>query len=318
MCKKRYGILLLMLVIMGLFPIILYPQISFHRKILNRETGIAIVPSIYRSYCSAYIDMTKQNNIYVWQENEFELYKELFLESSKPEHLLTEFTLYPTSAFSAWINENHNDTYNVFNIYKDYNLIESASGGSQEPWSISLFIGQLAAFLDLSAEEELVVAGSGATGLVLTGGLYQIFDNFIVKSKWARLEWKLKGEGSKDTREQSWDIKFGYRWYGISEISNTTTLIVSRSKTDRKRSTWKLNKNSITEIELQLPVNEIDIGFSRILFSYGKVFPLRNHLVGINIGFEYQNRKEYLIDTHSFSKDNKKDLSFILQPILIL
>jgi hypothetical protein len=47
------------------------------------------------------------------------------------------------------------------------NLIESVSWGYQEPFSISLFAGQLAAFLTMNDQEDLVAAATGVSGLVL-------------------------------------------------------------------------------------------------------------------------------------------------------
>ncbi|MCK4688931.1 MAG: hypothetical protein KAT41_01410 [Candidatus Marinimicrobia bacterium] len=315
--NKRKFFIPLFLIITWLIPDISLAQFHRHWNLFERDFGAIFAPGIYRSYGSLFVNITKKNNIYVWEEDEFKLYKDLLYQSVKPEYLLTEFTFYPTATFSALMQKEFNDTYNHFNIYKDFNIIESLGGGIQEPWSFSLFFGQLATFIQLTEDEELIVAASGLSGLVLTGGLYQIFDNCIIRSNWARLEWKLKGEGGQKEKNYSWDIKIGYRLYGIHEIPNTATFLFSRSRTDKKRSHWQMNKNSMTDLELQLPVTEIRTGFSKVLISYGKVFPCWKFLIGLKFGLEFENRREYIPEIKTFSSEKNRVFSLIIQPVVI-
>jgi len=140
-------------------------------NIAERDLGASLTLDPYHSYSSVFFQFDKSQAIYIWQQDELKLYANILRKSYIPSYGLVEFTVYPTTATSAWVESNDKKLFDRFTVYRDFNLIESTSGGYQEPWSGSLFFGQLAAFLTLNDEEELVIAASGASGLVLTGGL---------------------------------------------------------------------------------------------------------------------------------------------------
>ncbi|MCH8840800.1 MAG: rod shape-determining protein, partial [Planctomycetes bacterium] len=77
---------------------------------------------------------------------------------------------YPVASISAWMEEHESSSYQNFNIGENFNLLKSFGAGIQEPWSISLFLGQLGTYWDLDDDDELFIAATGASGLVLTGG----------------------------------------------------------------------------------------------------------------------------------------------------
>ncbi|NQT64609.1 MAG: hypothetical protein HQ554_00305, partial [FCB group bacterium] len=81
----------------------------------------------YHSYGNLFYQLKKKQGIYIWQENEFLLYKDLLLRSYKPGYGLLEFTVYPAATFSAWVEREHQNLFNSFTVYKDINLIESVS-----------------------------------------------------------------------------------------------------------------------------------------------------------------------------------------------
>ncbi len=197
-------------------------------------------------------------------------------------------------------------------------LIRSLGTGYEEPWSTSVFLGQLTTFWDLNAQDELVVAASGAAGIVTTAGLHQLFDNSVVDAGWFRVEWKVKGEGIEGPKKRFWDLKAGYRYYGIPESSNTITLTLKRQRTDKARRGAGLLNNSLTAIELQIPTLEMGDGFSRVLFEYARFVPFRKILTGLKVGFLYENRKPYQPETGLFGAEQVKSWELILQPVVIL
>ncbi|MFB0515012.1 MAG: hypothetical protein ACETWG_00215 [Candidatus Neomarinimicrobiota bacterium] len=288
-----------------------------HWRWLDRDWGAALVMGTYRSYGSLFVDLDREEDFTIWQEDEIHLYRDLLHRSLRPGYFLLELTEYPLAAFSAWLERDESDVYHAFNVGKEFNLIRSLGAGYQEPWSVSVFLGQLAAFWNLSDEDELVVAATGAAGLVVTTGLQQLFDNAVVEGGWFRIEWKLKGEGSEGPKQRFWDLKGGYRWYGIPEVSNTLSLTLQRERTDRGSKDWRLLNNSTTALELQMPISEPGDGFSRVLFEYGKFFPLRKRLVGLKVGYLYENRRKYVVETQSFGAVKQKFWELFVQPVVV-
>lgn len=280
----------------------------------ERELGTSIIPDFYHSYANLYYQLQREPPVYIFQESETGLYRDLLKRSYLPSYALVELTLYPTTTLSAWIASNHRDFYDQFTVIGDINLIGSISGGYQEPWSVSLFLGQLAPFITMDDEENLLVVATGVGGLVLTGGLYQIFNNCLLRSDWYRIEWKLKGESLTDSIVYDWDIKIGYRHYGLREIDNTLLFCYTRDRMSLGRFDWRWLENSRQEFELQFPLTRQGGRMSRLRLIYGKAIPFRRWMIGLGIGVIYENRRQYEGETGQFSSQNVERWNFFLTP----
>ena len=294
-----------------------YKDFNHAWKWFGKKWVSAFTPGIYKSFSSINVDLDDEAELILWEDDEFGLYRDLVKRSIQPGFFLLEFTGYPMASISAWMEEHHNDSYQKFNIGGNFNLLKNFGAGVQEPWSISLFLGQLETYLDLDDDDEIFIAAAGASGLVLTGGLYQLFENSFVESNWFRTEWKVRGSGGHGLKKRSWDLKAGYRWYGIAGISNTATLVLKRSKTQKSKVDWRIFHNSSASLELELPASEISDGLSRIHFAYGKYFPIRGKMVGLKLGVLYENRREYILLDEEFSSDKSRQFEFIIKPLIL-
>ena len=283
---------------------------------IDRDWGAAFVPGIYKSYSSIFIDTDKKREAILWDEDEIGLYKDLVIKSVRPGFLLAEVTGYPVASFSAWMEEKNNDAYHKFDIGDGFNLLKNLSGGKQEPLSVSLFVGQLATFWDLDENDDLMIAAKGASGVVVTGGLHQLFDNSFVRSNWFRVEWKVKGSGGYANKTWNWDLKAGFRQYGLSDIPNTITIVLKRTRKEKSKTDWRVLHNSKVSIEFEYPVSESADGFSRIQAVYGKYFPFIGHLAGIDFGFLFENRREYSYESKSFSLDKVRQSEIFIKPVI--
>lgn len=289
-----------------------------HWRWLERDWGTALVLRPHRSYGSFFVDLDKERDFILWEEDEFKLYRDLVRRSVRPGYFLIELTGYPLAAFSAWLQAEQNSRYHYFDVGRKFNLIRSLGAGHQEPWSTSIFLGQLATFWDLDEQDDMIVTARGAAGLVVTGGTKQLFDNSVVNAEWCRVEWKVKGEGIEGSRNRFWDLKVGYRWYGILEISNALTLSLKRQRTDKHSRGAGLSDNSLAVVELQLPTSEIGSGFSRVLLEYARFVPFRKVLVGLKVGFLYERRQPYEAETGAFGAEKVKSWELILQPMVVI
>ena len=294
-----------------------YKAFNHSWKWNGRKWGTAFVPGIYKSYSSINVDLDRDEEVIFWEEDEIGLYADLAKKSMQPGFFLIELTGYPVASISAWMEKNHDNSYQIFYIGDNFNLLKSFGAGVQEPWSISLFLGQLGTFWDLNDDDEIFIAATGASGLVLTGGLYQLFENSFVESNWFRAEWKLKGSGGYGSKKRSWDLKAGYRWYGIAEVSNTATLVLKRTKAQKSTVDWRIFHNSSSSIEIEIPTSEIEDGLSRIYFAYGKYFPIKGRMGGLKLGVLYENRREYDSLLRKFSLEKTSQLEFIIKPMIL-
>lgn len=288
-----------------------------HLRIGTRETGASIVLGPYRVYESIYIELHPKRELIFWEQNELKLYRDLLVQSVKPEFLVVEFTEYPLSWISAAIKTKNSEFYTYFDLTPEFNLLRSLGAGCQEPWSMSIFLGKLSIFWDLNENYDLIVAASGAAGLVATGGLYQIFDNYLVRSNWMRLEYKLKGEGQTKLSSKQWDIKMGYRWYGITNLPNALTLSISRLRMNKNIFDWGLMQNSSFNFEIQVPATGINNDISRLYIAFGKVFPIKMFLAGIKIGYGFEHRQLYDQQKGAFNDEKQRISEIYIQPVII-
>jgi len=314
--KSRIAILLLGATILGNRNTQCVAQLNLRGNLLNHQWGWVAVGNFYRSYTSCYLTL-RDSPVNVYQDNEWALYADLAQKAFYPTHALTELTLYPVAGATGWLKTEKAGVFRRFNLTPELNLLSSIAGSQQEPWSVSLFLGQLANFIAMTDEEELQIAATGAAGFVATTGWQQIFDNYLVPSRWWRLEWKLKGAGNDGRNQHVWDIKIGYRWYNLRQVNDALSLTYSRTRTEKGRHSWQIRHNSITEIELQIPPAEFSMGFSRILVVYGKYFPVRNRLVGLKIGYSYERRREYRGAATGFTPESRTLQGILLQPLML-
>lgn len=285
---------------------------------LDRDWTASLVLGPYRSYSSLFVPLRLDNEFILWQEDEFRLYRDLLLKSVRPRYFLLELTAYPLAAASAWIETDHRRLFRSFDLWDGFNLLRSLGAGYQEPWSVSVFLGQLTNFWDLSEQDELVVAASGAAGLVVTAGLHQLLDNSVVSGAWYRLEWKIKGTGSVGARRRSWDLKAGYRNYGQPQLANTVGIALTRQRIEKGSRSLLPGKNSVLTVEVQLPTVALSDGPARFVLEYGKYYPLGKWLVGLRAGYLYENRRKFDTDTKRFSPAKQVIREFYLQPMIIL
>ncbi|MFH1853251.1 MAG: hypothetical protein ABIA75_13000 [Candidatus Neomarinimicrobiota bacterium] len=292
-------------------------RFAIHQRWRDREVGAAAVLGPYRTYQSSYLEISSDRDLVLWDENEIRLYRDLLASSVRPEFFLIEFTEYPLAWLSAWLEERNSVFYDSFSVSDDVNLIRSLGAGGQEPWSVSLFLGRLGSFWDLDENYNLVEAASGAVGLVITGGMYQLFDNHLIRSDWARLEWKLKGEGRQGGKINRWDIKLGYRWFGLSAVPDALSLVLSRMRTNQRDWSWALHRNSSVNLEVQAPVFQDSGQISRLTVIYGKVFPVGKVLAGLKLGFGYEYRRLYDTKINSFVDKPTRLTQIYFQPVII-
>ena len=294
------------------------PAFARQWRWLDRDWGGAMVPGPFVSYASLYLTRYDTRDIAIWQENELRLYGDLLMRSiRRPRYLLLEATVYPLAGISAWLPTGAPATYRRFNLGNEFNLVRSLGGGIQEPWSISLFLGQIDDFWQLTDDDQLVVASSGISGLVLTGGWQQLFNNAVVPAGWLKAEWKIKGQGSQRGRKRFWNLNVGYRWYGLQEMDNALVVSFRRQQTDLDRLDWGLIHNTSSVVELQLPPTRAADGFTRIRLEYGKMFPLWKALVGLKVGYILENRREYNSFTKTFSAKRVPQSEIFIQPVVI-
>ncbi len=287
-----------------------------HFEFIGTNLGLSFVAGPYRTYQNIYLSFYEPNDIDIWDNDIKALFRNMINKSVRPRFLLLELTEYPLAWLSVIMMRDNGSLYRRFTVSDEINLIRSLGAGYQEPWSTSVFLGDISTYWELDDEFNLQVAARGISGFVLTAGHNQIFQSRLVKSDWWRLEWKMKGEGNPGRRKRFWDFKAGYRDYGIPEIPNTLTLFSKLHNTDKNQKGWQLTANYSWTIELQLSSKNLS-DLTRVYIDYTKYKSIGKLLLGIRLGWLQEHFPEYDIQTDTFLEAWKHTNQIILQPQLI-
>lgn len=286
-------------------------------RIYDREVGLSLTLDPYRSFFNVYTALIQSPPLLVYTPDEVAFYRNILRDARYPTHMLLELTGYPIAWLIAEINKTQPSIYNRFYIWKDINILSSLAGDQREPYSVSLFLGQICRFIYLDDEENVKYGSGGVYGLVLTTGWYEIFDDYPIPAHWYRLEWKLKGGLAYGAVQHNWEIKAGYRWYGLKWIDDDGFIVLKREKFLPGVFDWGLNRNSRVELEWHLPPADLKGGLSYCKAAFGKVVPVKKYLVGASLGLGYERRRVYNVSSGAISPTKRVNWSFILQPILV-
>jgi len=291
---------------------------SLNGLIYNHEAGLSLTLDPYRSFFNVYTALVKSPPVSVYTPDEFVFYRNILRDARYPTHLLVELTGYPIAWMTAELRKYHPALYERFYIWKDINILSSLAGDQREPYSVSLFLGQICRFIYLDDEENVRYGSGGIYGFVLTTGWYEIFDDYPCYARWYRLEWKLKGGLAFGDILQSWEIKAGYRWYGLKWVDDDFFVVFRREKFLPGVLDWGINRNSSAELAWHLPPADLKGGLSYCRIAFGKVVPVKKYLVGTSLGLSYERRRRCDRTTNGVLSPTKQvTWSFIFQPILV-
>lgn len=284
-------------------------------SISSRTVGLSFVPNPFLTYSAIFADSKKDRPMKLWIDDEKILYYNLLKESLFPKWFLFQTTIYPTAILSSYIKSVKEKIFNRFKITENFNLLSSLGSGYEEPYSFSIFLGEIATFRDISKDNILKIAGGGIMGYVLTFGDYQIMENTFLKAQWFRLEWKVKGYRSLEGSSYNWNFRVGIKHYGISDIRYVFLISLERERIDHEFKLFSLINNCNYSIFLYKSIE--NNAMNKVFFVFGKrlfVKKPRKIVAGIDAGFSWEKRKMFIPETKIFMNKLIINSEFIIRP----
>jgi hypothetical protein len=284
---------------------------AFRKRLSSRHfLGTTICLDIYESYasCNANFRLIRP----VEKMSELQLYLTLLKRSLDPKYILVQVTGNPMINFSSWFERKHSIHYEKFKIAENFNVLEVLSAGYQEPYSMSLFLGDLMPFWE-KTKEGRKQAGSAVSGFVATFSNRSIVRNILVENNWIDLQWKIKVV--KATRQTSISSVFsgGMIFYGSPLFSNALVLDLCRERYSRSK--WNFRDNSSIRLLLKMPIFDRNNRYFKDYFSenmidLGVSYPIRKFKTlsfSLNLGY---------IWTHIYNEQGirEQDLQFFIRP----
>lgn len=262
----------------------------------------------YYTSAGAYISLTDLPLPDSRGDSELEIYRELLLQSFRPQVLLLEASVYPMPVLGTWIRRKNPGFYDDADIGNNLNWIESLTAGFPEPAALSVFLGS--AMNLVRPGQARKGTNKGHVGYLASGGLRHIKDNVLISDNWYELEWKLKGERHFKEDRLSWSFRLGAKQHSHPEIADTVYLGLKRSKLDYNAPLLAWLDNTEGEFLVAMTSKGFALARSELLLE--KRIPLRSWSFALALqgGFIYENDRTY---TGSLREDDDNFI-FVLRP----
>jgi hypothetical protein len=273
-----------------------------HEPSRNAEIELDYELDPYYSNLGLYIPLTDKAIPDVGEADEAKVYKGLFLESLTPRFMLVEASIFPMPVLGTYIKTNHREFYDSTGFGKDFNLIGSVTAGFQEPYSLSLFFGDVVKFV--KPGEVRNGSNKGYMGYLFTVADQHIKDNVLINDKSLEIEWKLKGERNFSDEKLSWSFRIGSKLHENREIADAVYLGLKRSNLDFNSSTLSWLKNSSFDFRWDFGLKDGNI--LKQEYIIGKKLPLKDYrfALKIDVGMIWQSVKSYSGTLQDRDRDN--------------
>jgi hypothetical protein len=247
------------------------------------------------------INFTDKPITYVGEENEFKVYRNLLANSLVPRSAVFEVSINPMPVAGVLVRENAYDLYQRAQLGgESFNLIRAATNGFQEPYAISLFLGNIVRYRPLMRTPEEreknrqsgYQSSLGYVGYVATYGSHHIKDNELFQDNWVELEWKIKGDQLFTLNKLQWQFKIGAKLHENTDIGNVLFIGIKRDRLDYTADSWDFLTNSGYELRIDFLTRNLSP--ARVYFEANKKWPMKSTLaVSLALGFLWQSQSLY-------------------------
>jgi hypothetical protein len=189
-------------------------------EVPEKKTTVEIELDPYYSAIGVYNSLTGKPIQHLEVESELEIYKELITKFYKPRSLIIEASLNPLPYAGTLVKEHQPGFYKDMQWASNLNVVQAVTAGFEEPWALSLFLGNVVSFDTIN--KSLQGKRNGYSGLLLDVGNYHIKDNVLVRDNWLQMEGKLKGEQILADRSLRWSFRGGAKFHANRHIADSS------------------------------------------------------------------------------------------------
>lgn len=243
----------------------------------------------YYTSAGVYISLTDEPIKDLGQRSEFDIYKHLLLNSYVPRFLVIEASVNPMPIAGVLVKDGWHGTYEDAEVSNNLNLVQALTAGFEEPYALSLFLGNVVEFTEKGASKG---GNKGYMGYLLSFGDKHIKDNELIDDKWVEFEAKIKGDREGEMGKLNWSFRVGSKIHEHPEITDTVYFSLRRSRLDYESATSML-RNSAAEYTIDLD-NE-NFKAVRHYFLVEKKWPLKQYKMAasLGVGFIYDTGRKY-------------------------
>ena len=255
----------------------------------------------YYSSIDMIINLSKDPIQNVGEKSEFDVYKDLLADSYRPRMLLFEASVNPLPIMGVLVRENAPDFYQKAVVGgEEFNLIRAVTSGFQEPYAISMFLGNVVRYQPVYHSEEEreknqqdgYQSSMGYTGFLVSGGTHHIYDDMMFRDNWLEFEWKIKGDQMFTLQKMQWSYRIGTKIHDNIYISDVAYFGIRRNRLDFTASAWSFIANSGFDFQLDFKLSTMRP--IRQYFELNKKWPFRESLAfTLAVGFTWESKDIY-------------------------
>jgi len=242
------------------------------------------------------------------KRSESEVYRDLFFRSYLPRFVLVEASINPLPVMGVLIKDYAEESiYDKVTLTDDLNIVEVATAGFEEPYALSLFLGNMVKY---ESADGSGIQSKGFMGYLASYGHWHIRKNRLVDDRWGEFEWKLKGDQVLSDRKLSWSFRFGFKIHDNPLITDEFYVAVKRERVQEHGDVYSWIQNGGVEFKYRMNKDSgATIGQQLII---DKKIPIKKKgwVVSLGIGFVRDTPRKYrgnlLID--------KTETAFVLRP----
>jgi hypothetical protein len=259
----------------------------------GEEYGYSVVieKDAYYSNIGLYFSPKDSPMPTIESDNEAVIYRDLFLRSYIPRDIVLEASINPMSVLGVVLREKTPEFYEDMQFDDDFNLIKSVTYGFDEPYALSLFMGNVVKYGKADISE--VGKNIGYMGYLINVGNQHIKDNRLINDVWYDFEWKVKGDRQVAGEKLGWSFRIGARWHEHPEITDIYYVGIRRSHFNINAPVLSWILNSGVNYRIDLDQNDGTLIEQQLFFD--KKIPIRAWKVGfdIQLGFIWKQAEKY-------------------------
>jgi hypothetical protein len=274
--------------------------------------GPELVPELTAYYTSLglYVPLTGEAIPDNRGDDELEIYRQLLVNSFRPQLLLLEASVYPMPLLGTWLRRNARGFYGDAQLGADLNWIESVTAGFSEPAALSVFLGS--AMNLVRPGERHRGLNKGHVGYLASFGDRHIRDNVLIDDDWYELEWKLKGEREFADDRLSWSFRLGTQQHSHQEIADTAYVGLKRGNLDWRAPFLAWLTNSAVSFKVATTTDGFALARGELLLEKRYPVPGWGFALAVETGFLYESNRAYI----GSLRDAEDNFIFVLRPNL--
>ncbi len=225
------------------------------------------------------------------ERSEAQVYSDLFFSSYLPRFFLIEASLNPMPVLGVLLkSDDAEDIYDDMTVTRKLNLVEVATAGFEEPYALSIFLGNMVKYRTKGGDH---TQSKGFMGYLASYGHLHIRKNELVQDRWGEFEWKIKGDRITTERLLSWSFRVGTKIHDNPYVTDEYYVAIKRERVEEKGDVFSWIKNGGIEFKYRVSQRTGKTIGQQIIID--KKIPLvdKGWVLSFGVGLVRETREKY-------------------------